>query len=99
MLPGQWGLLIIGTVSAAMLGILGWFSYIAFKKEKQRKQRQQRAARREQWHQSLTTAETEERPTNVAKQQTIDSSYVSKRDVSDASEKSKNTRNDFDFKF
>ncbi len=102
MLPGQWGLLIIGIVSAAVLGILGWFSYIAFEKEKQRKQRQERAARREKWHQSMTTAETEDlpaEPTNFAKQQTIDSSYVSKSAVPDAPEKPKNTRNDFDFKF
>ncbi len=95
MLPGQWGLLIIGFVSAAALGILGWFSYVAFKKEKLNKQRQERAKRREMWHQSMTAAEQE----SFTEKETTAYSSVDEKTVTEVPEKPKNTRNDFDFKF
>ncbi len=103
MLPGQWGLLIIGIVSAAVLGIMGLCSFSAFEKEKRQKQKEERAKRRELWHQSMMATEEDVLPTeqpDFAEQEISEPVvFVEEKSVADTSEKPQNTRNDFDFKF
>lgn len=86
MLPGQWGLLIIGIVSAVALAVLGVFSYLNFEKERKRKLKEERIKRRERLHESLTTIKEDELPP-------LEEPQIP------APEKPQNTRNDFDFKF
>ena len=108
MLPGQWGLLIIGIVCAVALAILGAFSYLAFDKERKRKQKEGRARRRELWHESLTTIpedeppvaeEIQEKSETLGQESALFQAPVEEKVIPPASENSKNTRNDFDFKF